>query len=303
MDSDPARYDASYAGSEDGYFPKSYALSMNGKPASFRRRDFLQGSPAKRWALLHIQRTCPPGSHVLDIGCGTGLFLEALRRAGFAPLGLDVSDHALTFPRQHGHRVSAGSIGNYPQSWPTPAVVSMIEVLEHLVDPTGTMAEIRARFPAATMLVTVPAPRRVVLLQGRGPGDGPPNQLTRWTERALRLAMRTAGYEATVRVEPVRGNMLPMAFEPALLGASRRFFGDAESQGADRRKGKARSETTTSPKSALWWAAPYRKGRAHVHYRMVKDVLLYPLALRYRLKGYTGSSLFAVGQPRFEGTL
>jgi 2-polyprenyl-3-methyl-5-hydroxy-6-metoxy-1,4-benzoquinol methylase len=45
-------------------------------------------SAAERWVLRRLRATLPPGARVVDIGCGTGRFLRAARRAGFDVVGI-----------------------------------------------------------------------------------------------------------------------------------------------------------------------------------------------------------------------
>ena len=88
-----------------------------------------------------LMRLVPPGSRVLDIGCGGGLFLGLLARAGRIRrgLGIDTSQRAIAvanemttrLPAGHGVRFEARSA-----SVPLPAegydVVSLLDVMHHI---------------------------------------------------------------------------------------------------------------------------------------------------------------------------
>ena len=88
-----------------------------------------------------LMRLVPPGSRVLDIGCGGGLFLGLLARAGRIRrgLGIDTSQRAIAvanemttrLPAGHGVRFEARSA-----SAPLPAegydVVSLLDVMHHI---------------------------------------------------------------------------------------------------------------------------------------------------------------------------
>jgi SAM-dependent methyltransferase len=150
-------------------------------------------SPALRWLKSHVA----PGSVVLDIGCGAGIFLTQLERAGFKPVGLDVSDTLAEVLRDKGFRIHVGSVDEYPRDWPQPQAIVALEVIEHVPDPIGFLRGIRERFPGVPLLMTTPSPRSWALQFGiRLPVDYPPHHLMWWSERSLKLAVLSAGYES-----------------------------------------------------------------------------------------------------------
>jgi SAM-dependent methyltransferase len=56
-----------------------------------------------------------PGGTVLDLGCGSGRDLAALREAGFAPTGLDISPRLAAMAEEHsGCPVLVGDMRNPP---------------------------------------------------------------------------------------------------------------------------------------------------------------------------------------------
>jgi 2-polyprenyl-3-methyl-5-hydroxy-6-metoxy-1,4-benzoquinol methylase len=68
----------------------------------------------ERW-LDAIERECPPG-RLLDIGCGTGLFLAVARRRGWQPYGVDDCRAATAHARDHfGLDVWEGSFTDFAQ--------------------------------------------------------------------------------------------------------------------------------------------------------------------------------------------
>jgi len=74
----------------------------------------------------------PQTPKLLEIGCGTGVFLDKARMHGFDCHGLELSEYAANFVRQMGIPVETKSIedANYPpESFDT---IVMREVIEHL---------------------------------------------------------------------------------------------------------------------------------------------------------------------------
>jgi SAM-dependent methyltransferase len=85
-----------------------------------------------------------PQGLLLEIGCGSGSFLNLAHRHEWAVRGIDVSEYAAERVRQrHGLDVSAGTLeeARFPDN--QFDAVHMSHVLEHLPDPRATLIEIR----------------------------------------------------------------------------------------------------------------------------------------------------------------
>jgi SAM-dependent methyltransferase len=97
---------------------------------------------------------------ILDIGTATGDFLVALREIGFTSVhGVDPSPEAAARARKaNGLDVIAGSTQEARDRWPSGfAVVSLIAVLEHLVDPGAALRDIaRSLRPDGRLYLLVP---------------------------------------------------------------------------------------------------------------------------------------------------
>ncbi len=82
------------------------------------------------------------GGALLEIGCGTGVFLAKAREHGFECAGLELSSYAAEFVRKMGIPVETKAIeeANFPEnSWD---VIVMREVIEHLPHPMESLRTI-----------------------------------------------------------------------------------------------------------------------------------------------------------------
>jgi SAM-dependent methyltransferase len=145
-----------------------------------------------RRASSYIRETTPAGSPVLDIGCGSGLFLETMRRAGYEAHGVEVAGPVVDFLHKNGFDVFHGTVEEVPGSRFDPVVATAFFVLHHVTDPMGFLSTIRAKFPRARLALTEhffgEDPKKLASL------NLPPRRLTAWNPRSLRLALESSGY-------------------------------------------------------------------------------------------------------------
>jgi SAM-dependent methyltransferase len=100
-----------------------------------------------------------PESAILDIGCGSGLMLNALEEIGNTS-GMDMSDDAIQFSQE----IFKGSIkkGFLPNNVPYPEnqfdLITALDVIEHIDDDVQSLRTIRSLLTQnGTAIITVPA--------------------------------------------------------------------------------------------------------------------------------------------------
>ncbi len=84
-----------------------------------------------------------PNASLLEIGCGTGVFLAKAREHGFECAGLELSSYAAEFVRNMGIPVETKSIEEANFSEERWDVIVMREVIEHLPHPMESLMTIR----------------------------------------------------------------------------------------------------------------------------------------------------------------
>ncbi len=67
-------------------------------------------------SLNTFRQMLEPGSHILDIGCGSGIFADWFDRNGFDVTGLDISDEMIRYVNEHYPRLKTirGTLGDLP---------------------------------------------------------------------------------------------------------------------------------------------------------------------------------------------
>ena len=105
---------------------------------------------------VELAHSLVPSGRVLDVGCGTGRFLEGLP-AGYELAGVDVSAGMLEIARQKGLDVVQSSGAELPFADDSFDLVTTFAVLHHLIDPDivrATLAEMaRVLRPGGWMIV------------------------------------------------------------------------------------------------------------------------------------------------------
>jgi len=179
-----------------------------------------EAAPGRLSALYHecyVEEAAPPASAVaslerlaaacepyrrsgrwLDIGYGQGDLLEVVQRRGWSCYGTEVAPAALARGARKGWTVGSDASGD--PRFPAAGfdVVTMVELIEHVPEPRRFLKAAAAWLrPGGLLYLTTPNSRS---LNRRALGldwtiISPPEHLTLWTARAVRLALREAGLQ------------------------------------------------------------------------------------------------------------
>jgi len=107
-----------------------------------------------------IERHAPPG-RMLEVGCGHGLLLDEARARGWQVAGLELSTASLEHARERlGLDVRSETLDALdPAADGERQAVVMVDVLEHLDDPVGALAQCaRLLAPGGVLCVVTPDP-------------------------------------------------------------------------------------------------------------------------------------------------
>ena len=177
----------------------------------------------RRRALLLAE--AQPGERVLDLGCGAGRFVAALRDAGADPVGVELAEGALERARRNvpGADLRAlGDDGAIPLEDASVDLVWCSEVLEHVPDTAGLLSEARRVLrTGGRLLVTTPShdlPRRVAIALLRWePHFDPLGQHVRfYSRRSLTRVLHTFAFE-DVEARARRGMLVARARKARLV--------------------------------------------------------------------------------------
>jgi SAM-dependent methyltransferase len=222
------------------------------------------------------------GRRLLDVGCGTGTFLDRARAAGFEPAGLDFDPGNVEIARtRYGlTAVETASIDTLAARAPGQYdVVTLFEVVEHVEDPRALLRTVRTLLRPGGLLA-FSMPNRDRRLDSLREGDWPPNHLTRWTRRSVLVLLDSQGFEpVAVEAKPFDADEIVGFLRARLrLGVARRML----AQGAA--------------------AGDPGEVRRAARLMRVKDALLHavarPLAPLARALGWQGGGLLVIGRPR-----
>ena len=128
-----------------GFDPASYYTGdyFSGRQAD-GYADYRGAEPVLRREFAHtvnfIRRFRPRG-RLLELGCAYGFFLDEAQRAGFSVAGVELAAEAAAEARARGLDVTTGiADAAYLDALGQVDVIVLLDVIEHLEDPHGTLA-------------------------------------------------------------------------------------------------------------------------------------------------------------------
>ena len=219
------------------YYPRNYWFDPSENAAgrleeAYRRLVLHDHVRFVKRALGQTRESGP----LLDVGCGGGLFLGMLRRAGISVLGLDLSVAAAAMAqKRHSVPAVAGDLDAAPFACESCRAITMFHVLEHVPRPQQYLAAARRLLrPNGRLVVQVPnaASWQFAIFGRRWNGVDAPRHLHLFRASDLERLLASAGFSIVRRKYfSLRDNPAGLAtsLAPSLDPMARRVRGLRES--------------------------------------------------------------------------
>lgn len=110
-----------------------------------RTEEFISKITLKRYiGILEKMSKFRLNNRLLDVGCGSGIFLSVAQSMGWECYGVELSEAAVNLCYRKGlTKVQYGELQDVVCSLPEMDIVVMIEVIEHMADPIQVLKLIR----------------------------------------------------------------------------------------------------------------------------------------------------------------
>ncbi|WP_186774798.1 class I SAM-dependent methyltransferase [Allorhodopirellula solitaria] len=164
-----------------------------------------------RWEHREVLAGLSGDLRVLEVGCGSGAFLDACKARKVEAVGVELNGASVAFTRRRGLDVFHGGISEFVASDPAAFdVVCAFQVLEHVSDPLGFVNDaLRTLKTGGRLVIAVPNNDSFLGSQDNLL-DIPPHHMLQWSETSLRFLSEVL----PVRVLRVRREPLSCVHRP-----------------------------------------------------------------------------------------
>jgi 2-polyprenyl-3-methyl-5-hydroxy-6-metoxy-1,4-benzoquinol methylase len=135
---------------------------------------------------------------LLDIGCGSGTWLERMNTLGWNGQGIEWDEKAAAAARSRGVSVRVGTLESQRFADSSFDALTLNHVVEHLADPVSTLAEcFRVLKRRRRLVLFTPNASSLshIVYRASWRGLEPPRHLHVFTMNAMRSALHKAGFE------------------------------------------------------------------------------------------------------------
>ena len=146
---------------------------------------------------------------ILDLGCGSGNFLDLARNSSLTTTGMELNEHAAELAREKGHDILPGILtedflAQHPRKYD---MVTLFQVVEHLPDPIGLLKMARRLVnDGGTLMFSVPNRSGQYRFYPLDPHQWPPHHISRWrTMDFTRVAKKIGMIHLKSSGDPLHG--------------------------------------------------------------------------------------------------
>ncbi|MBF0296372.1 MAG: class I SAM-dependent methyltransferase [Magnetococcales bacterium] len=135
---------------------KAYDIDYHGHASGAQRGYIIEKLLEVNDLLIRfgLKKYLKPGCAILDVGCGSGAFLEKLKFIHPMRLdGIDFSIKAVQMAQAKGIMIYHGVFADFPSPDGVYDVIFMNNYLEHVIDPMGELLKARRLLKAGGLLV------------------------------------------------------------------------------------------------------------------------------------------------------
>jgi len=105
-----------------------------------------------------LERYAGERGRLLDVGCALGFFADTARQRGWQAEGIDISQHAVDYAREHlglpARKGVLAEAGYEPESFDA---ITMFDVIEHVLDPVAELRLVRRLLkPGGVVMLSTP---------------------------------------------------------------------------------------------------------------------------------------------------
>ncbi len=144
--------------------------------------------------LQKIRKELGGTGKLLDVGAATGFFVELAQKDGFKAEGVEISDHAASLGREKGRNVKTGILSDVEGEFDC---ITMLDVIEHVLDPKKELASAAARLRrGGILIVNTPDSGSLVarMLGLKWHHVGPPEHLYYFNRKNFQTLLEKTGF-------------------------------------------------------------------------------------------------------------
>jgi 2-polyprenyl-3-methyl-5-hydroxy-6-metoxy-1,4-benzoquinol methylase len=138
---------------------------------------------------------------LVDVGCGSGFFLEAARKIGFSVLGIEMDMQLAQECQKKGIPTLIQKVPG--QAWPQELmgaeIITLLNLVEHVIDPVNFISGLATILkPGAWLVIEVPRAESMSTLVNIAIPEGtyrhltPPEHLHVFSDKSIRLLLKSA---------------------------------------------------------------------------------------------------------------